>query len=438
VNVVHNMRVVFLSVSDQLGGSEIALVDMMAGLRRVRPGWTVGLVLPGRGPLLARAEAAGVDCTILALPRAIARVGEFAGILEQPGIMRRAMLATRMLRAAAATPTYLRKLRKVLRAYQPAIVHTNGFKAHVFGARAVGSARLGARAVDNARSGARALGTGSRGGSSAGSAKVVWHMHEYVGDRGVSRKLLAAHVSSVSAILANSASVAADVGRALPSAVSPTVIYNAVDLASFVPVGPTEDLDARAGFPPASGSPLRVGLIATFARWKGHDVFLRAIAALPLSINIRAYVIGEPIYATEGSQHTLEDLKRLAASLGIAERVGFTGYLRSAPAMRALDIVVHASTRPEPFGLVIAEAMACGRATIVSAAGGATELIEPEINALTHAPGDAAELARQIARLAADRSLRESLGARAHATARRRFDPDRLAGELAQVYERLS
>lgn len=402
------MRVVFLSVSDELGGSEIALVDMMAGLRRVRPGWTVGLVLPGRGPLLARAEAVGVDCTILALPRAIARAGEFAGMPADAGVARRAMVGARLLTAAAAAPTYLRKLRKVVRAYKPSIVHTNGFKAHLLGARA------------------------------AGRAKVVWHMHEYVGDRAVSRKLLAAHASGVAAILANSASVAADVRGALPMAVSPTVVHNAVDLTSFVPTGPAEDLDARAELPPPLGPVVRVGLIATFARWKGHDVFLRAMAALPPAAPVRGYVIGGPIYATAGSQHDLDELKRLAVDLGVAERVGFTGYLRAAPAMRALDIVVHASTRPEPFGLVIAEAMACGRATIVSAAGGAAELIEPDVDALTHPPGDDVELARQIARLVADRSLRETLGARAYGTARRRFDPDRLAGELAQVYERLT
>ena len=38
-------------------------------------------------------------------------------------------------------------------------------------------------------------------------------------------------------------------------------------------------------------------------------------------------------------------------------------------AYRALDVVVHASTRPEPFGLVIAEAMACGRALVAAPDG---------------------------------------------------------------------
>ena len=54
--------------------------------------------------------------------------------------------------------------------------------------------------------------------------------------------------------------------------------------------------------------------------------------------------------------------------------------------MRALDIVVHASTEPEPFGLTIAEGMASGRAVIVSAAGGAAEIVQDGVDALTCAP----------------------------------------------------
>jgi len=410
------MRVLFLSVSDELGGSEMALLDMIAGLKRVRPSWTIGAVLPGRGPLLARAEAAGADCTVVTLPAPLARVGEFAsfaaGSSGAPGgrsrAAGRAMLAGRLLAAATVVPSYLSRLRKVVGAFRPSIVHTNGFKAHVLGARACGGARL------------------------------VWHMHEYISDRKVSRRLLAAHAGRASAILANSASVATDVRQALPGAAAPQVVYNAVDLTSFDPGGPAEDLDSRAGWSPANGPVVRIGLVATFARWKGHEVFLRAIASLPASLPVRAYIIGGPLYATAGSQYGLDELTRVAAALGVSDRVGFTGYLPAASAMRALDVVVHASTRPEPFGLVIAEAMACGRALVTSATGGAGELIEAGVDALTHTPGDSSDLARQLARLAGDAALRGSLGAHARASAERRFDSTRLAHEIAQVYERIA
>jgi glycosyltransferase involved in cell wall biosynthesis len=242
----------------------------------------------------------------------------------------------------------------------------------------------------------------------------------------------------VSAVLANSASVAADVKQALAPSVPIDVVHNAVDLATFAPEGPIDDLDRHAGWGAPRRPLLRVGLIASFARWKGHDVFLRALSALPVDLPLRGYVIGEPLYDTAGSQWSFEELRAMTRQLGLEDRVAFTGFLRPAPAMRALDVVVHASTRPEPFGLVIAEAMACGRAVVTSGSGGAGELIEPEVDALTHAPGDAAGLARAVARLAADPQLRQQLGARARVAACQRFDPDRLARELIAVYERLT
>ena len=402
------MRVLFLSVSDALGGSEIALVDMISALRRVRPSWTIGLVLPGKGPLLRRAEEAGADCTMLPLPSSLARVGEFASSTSRWPLAAHAALAARLLPVAATLPGYVRRLRRVVRGFRPDVVHTNGLKAHVLGAR------------------------GSDG------AKVVWHMHEYVGDRAVTRSLLSAHAARAAAILANSSSVADDVRRTLPHAVAPEIVYNAVDLNAFAPAGEVENLDARAGWKAAATPVIRVGLLGTFARWKGHETFLRAVAALPPSLPVRAYVIGEPLYTTTGSQYDLAELERLAVALGVRDRVGFTGFLRAAPAMRALDVVVHASTRPEPFGLVIAEAMACGRAVITSASGGSAELVTPDVDALTHTPGDAAGLSQQIARLAADQELRRRLGESAVRAARVKFDPDRLARELAAVYERVA
>jgi glycosyltransferase involved in cell wall biosynthesis len=180
-----------------------------------------------------------------------------------------------------------------------------------------------------------------------------------------------------------------------------------------------------------------VGLVGTFGRWKGHEVFLRALAHVPPALGVRGYVIGGPVYETDGSQHSVEELTRMARELGLAGRVGFTGFTAAPEAIRALDVVVHASTRPEPFGLVIAEAMASGRAVITTATGGAAELVAPGETALTHLPGSERELAACIARLAGDSSFRADLGSRAK-TAASRFDADRMAGELVSMYEEVA
>jgi glycosyltransferase involved in cell wall biosynthesis len=236
--------------------------------------------------------------------------------------------------------------------------------------------------------------------------------------------------------VANSESVAADVRTVLGRRAQVRVIYNAVDLDRFTPVGPMADLDQLAHLEPASAGTVRVGLIATFSRWKGHDTFLRAIAALPASTRVRAYIIGGALYDTDGSQYSAGELRALAAQYGLGSQVGFTGFVQDSDhMMRSLDIVVHASTEPEPFGLVIAEAMACGRALVTSATGGAAELVRAGEDALTHRPGNVAELTSAIQVLADDPRARARLGQAARTAAVSRYDARRLADEFIATYE---
>jgi glycosyltransferase involved in cell wall biosynthesis len=100
--------------------------------------------------------------------------------------------------------------------------------------------------------------------------------------------------------------------------------------------------------------------------------------------------------------------------------------------------VVHASTDPEPFGLVIAEAMACRRAVVASAGGGAGELIEPGVTALVHEPGDVGALADRIRTLVVDAALRARLAAAARDAAERAFARARMVAELVPVYRTLA
>jgi len=238
--------------------------------------------------------------------------------------------------------------------------------------------------------------------------------------------------------VANSGAVAADV-RAVCTGISVKTIHNAVDLHRFSSTGAAIDVDELAGMRPSVPDTIRVGLVATLARWKGHETFLRAISLLPRHLPVRGYIIGDAIYQTDGSQHSLGELCALAEKLGVADRVGFTGFIAdTAAAMRALDIIVHASIEREPFGLVIAEAAACGNSIIASQNAGATELMHDGMDFVCHDAGDPLSLAVQITHLAADAKLRNRLGASARATAERVFDRARLATELLPLYQTLA
>jgi len=399
------VSIVFLSPTGQTGGAEAALHDLLAGLRESHPSWSLRLIVASDGPLVERVEALGVPVDVLPFPASVARLGDW-------GVGRGWWARVRFLMRCAATAPpavgYLQRLRRLLRSNRPDVIHTNGLKMHLLGAWA----------------------------RPRGSA-LLWHLHDYAGRRPFTARLLRRYADRCAAVVANSQSVADDVRQVCGGAVPVHPVWNAIDLDRFAPDGPRIDLDAVSGLP-AAGDVLRVGLVATFARWKGHETFLRALAILPASLRVRGYIVGGPVYETSGSQTSVSELRELVRALGLEDRVGFTGFVPDASrAMRALDIVVHASTDPEPFGLVIAEAMACRKPVVVSRAGGASELIEPGVNALAFNPGEAAELAQRIEELARDASLRERLGRAGRSMAEQRFHRRRMASELAPIYESL-
>jgi glycosyltransferase involved in cell wall biosynthesis len=396
------MRITYLTTSGQLGGAETSLLEILASVRAAEPVWRLSVVAPADGLFVERARALGVDARVLPFPRALARVGESQGF-DRGGRLR-------FLRAGLSVAGHARALGRLLNAENPDVVHSNGFKAHVLGALA----------------------------RPAGAA-LVWHVHDYVSGRARTAQALARVASRASAIVTNSESVSRDVRSTLRPNAPVQVVYNAVDLSRFAPEGPRLDLDTAAGLSPAAPGTVRVGLVATFGRWKGHETFFDAIARLPRALPVRAFVIGDSLYETDSSQFRRADLEARVAGLGIADRIGFTGFAGdAAAAMRALDVVVHASVQPEPFGMVIAEAMACGRPVVVSLAGGAAEIVRDGVDALGHPPGDAAALAARLSALVEDASLRARLGRAARTAAESRFDRARLARELGPLYAMLA
>lgn len=399
------MKAAFLSASGELGGAERVLLDLLAALRQAEPAWELHLVAGAEGPLPREAERLGVAVHLLTLPAALARLGD----AQLAAGRSRLSLLPSLVAAGPTGVLWLRRLHAILRRIGPDVVHTNGFKMHVLGALALPA-----------------------------GARLVWHVHDYVGSRALMSRMLCRLAGRCSAAICISRSVAEDV-RAVCGPVPIHVVHNAVDLERFSPDGPALALDDLAGLPAAPEGAVRVGLVATMGVWKGHAVFLRTIAQLEEAARVRGYIVGGAIYSTRGSEVDVGELRRLAEELGIADRVGFTGFVAEpAAAMRALDVVVHASTQPEPFGLVIAEAMACGRAVVASAAGGAAELVRDGVDALAVPPGDVVALAGAISRLAGDAALRARLGEAGREKAVREFDRARLAAQVGRIYRELA
>lgn len=408
------MKLVYLNPAGLLGGAERSLLDLLAAVRQQRPDAELTLIAGGDGPLLARADALGVRTILLPLPPTLAGFGDSA-LSGQGRVARLASLALRGGPAALASRSYSRKLRALIEPLGADLIHSNGLKTHVL-------ARL----------------TGL-------STPVVWHLRDYVGRRPLMRRVLAWAAAGAALGIGISNSVSEDARLALPGLPIET-IYNAIDVEQFTP-GPGEGgwLDELAGFAslPDQKSPIRVGIVAAYAHWKGQEVFLEAAAKCLANReeganNLRFFVIGGPIYATHGSQWTEAQLRARAAELGIAAQVGFVPFQDDVVRIyRSLDVVVHASTEPEPFGRTIVEAQACGRAVIAAQAGGAAELIADGVDALGVAPRDVSALARTMSRLADDAALRIKLGEAGRRQVLERFAQPRLGREVLALYDRL-
>ncbi len=405
------MRVAFLSPTASLGGAERCLLDLMASLRRADGACELVLVAAEEGPLLGRAARLGARGLVVDMPRALRRLGDAAIGRDSRGPRR---LLPAFARALAATPgalAHVRRLRRALEEIAPDVVHSNGMKSHVLGALA------------------RPPGV-----------PLLWHVRDFVGARRLMSRALRLLAGRAAAAAAISRGVERDLGAAVPG-LPVEVLYDGIDVTEFAPGPPeTERLDALAGLPPAEGETVRVGLVATYARWKGHDLFLEAAARAHRggAGPVRFYLVGGPIYATGGSQTSEAELRGLARSLGILDRVGFVPFQEdTAWLYRSLDVAVHASVLPEPFGRTIAEAMACARPLVAARGAGALEVLAPG-DVVLFEPGDPGALAAAVSVLARDPALRQRLGAAGRRVAVERFSHDRLGGEMLAVYRRLS
>lgn len=175
------------------------------------------------------------------------------------------------------------------------------------------------------------------------------------------------------------------------------------------------------------GAPLVV-FVGRLVTYKGIDVLLRAMRDVPA----RLLVVGA---GPEDAR-----LRALAATLGLGERVAFTGRLEAADLpghIAAADVgVLPSVTRAEAFGLSMVEMMACGLPVVCTDVGTATTHVNVHgETGLVVRPGDPAALADALRRLLGDADLRARMGEAARLRAQERFTFASTSRGLAAVYD---
>ena len=259
----------------------------------------------------------------------------------------------------------------------------------------------------------------------------IVHMRGMARERG--KGLQARALRWVTCTIADSNAVA-DTARRVLGQRDVTTIYEPVDVARFDAAEPQRsEVRRRLGFEDGA---VVVGIFGRVVRWKGQLEFVRAsAAAMGRNPSLRALIVGDE---SDGGSEYFAEVRAAIAASGWANRFVLAGYQPAVEGFyHACDIVVHASIEPEPFGMVVTEAMAARRPVIASAAGGPCEVVDNGVDGLLVPPGDVAALADAIVALGDDAALRQAMGERGRAKVARAFDVAHIAEQVAAVYRRI-
>lgn len=177
-----------------------------------------------------------------------------------------------------------------------------------------------------------------------------------------------------------------------------------------------------------------VGTIGALSPIKGHDVFLRAAAkVLQQNANVEFEIVGED----ESAQKKTEaEIKQTISEMNLQNPVRLRGWLDDVrPFLQSLDVFVSAS-RFDAFGLVIAEAMACGVPVIVSETEAAREIIGNDDCGILFPIDDSNALATAILELLENPRKREHLQSSARKRIEQNFSLEKMVDETEIFYRR--
>jgi glycosyltransferase involved in cell wall biosynthesis len=209
------------------------------------------------------------------------------------------------------------------------------------------------------------------------------------------------------------------------------VVYDPVDTELVRRSRPARETMRRSfGLGDAS---IAVGIFGRVIPWKGQRLFVEAVVdAMAGHSGLIGLIVGDE---ADGGREYFDEIRQFIDQSGFANRFVLTGYRPDVEALyAAMDIVVHASITPEPFGMVLPEAMVAGCAVIGADAGGPREIVQPNVTGLLFSPGNRRELAEAISRLVTDVEFRARLAAAGAVRAADQFSIARNSSAVREAY----
>lgn len=206
---------------------------------------------------------------------------------------------------------------------------------------------------------------------------------------------------------------------------------------SVVPCGVDLEKFSTEGPVATRGRPHRIVAVGRMLPRKGFDTMIEALPAIAADAEL--VIVGGPDADRLAEDPEVLRLRGLADSLGVGERVRFTGAVahRDMPALLRSADVVACTPSFEPVGIVPLEAMACGVPVVASAVGGMLDTVVHDVTGRLVPPQRPKECAEAVSTILRDSFLRRSLGLAGRDRACARYSWDRVAADTVRIYDRL-
>lgn len=175
-----------------------------------------------------------------------------------------------------------------------------------------------------------------------------------------------------------------------------------------------------------------IGLVGKVTPWKGQLFFVQLAERWAAQRRPGRFIIAGPVLPEDEAFSA--SLREYVRTHRLGNRVRFLPPPPSdASTLSQLDILLHCSIKPEPFGRIIIEAMAVGVPVIAARDGGVPEIITPGVNGGLAKPGNHEEYLAQLTALIGNAAMRTSWVTSARRTVQQRFTVERVYNEFEQV-----
>ena len=263
----------------------------------------------------------------------------------------------------------------------------------------------------------------------------IWHIREIIVEPKILWRITSCLVSLFSTlVIVNSNNTGKHLSKGFK--INPDkiiTVYNGIDLNEF----DTKSVDGRIRDEWKIGrNNILIGMIGRVSSWKGQDYFLDVARYIhELREDVRFVIVGGPIH---GGESYYKSIQRLVAKYNLQDVVLMPGFRKDVPMiLGSLNIFVHPSTRPEPFGRVIIEAMAMELPVVATAHGGCREIILDGITGVLTPPGNPLKMAEEILSLIENNDIARTMGENGRKRVEQLFSNDRYVSSVVDVYNRV-